>query len=174
MTIYLHQRGRSTGTDTSGGRGLLRRRRAGAMPSVRRARAGESLHGAFQLVADHIGDVDGPRMRRRPARIRDDRLPQRVGVPGFHRGSLVRGREGSEDCVAVPDLRKIALDDLRLPALGLTPVVASHRVDRFPADPPDEHDRTPAVLVSVRGASEVHPPHGITPVAEAMCVMGLE
>ena len=100
-------------------------------------------------------------MRRSPARVRDDRLPAGVGVPGFHRGSFVRRRERGEHGVTGVDVGEIAFDDLRLAPFGSTPVVAPHRVDRLPAELAGESRRTPAILVRVRRPGQVDPPHAV-------------
>jgi len=121
--------------------------------------AGKSQYRTFQVVADHVRNVRGPRMGRRPACVRDDELSEAVGVPGFHRRSLVGNREGGEHRVAGLDLGKIAFDDLHLSALRLASEVAPHRINRFPSDLANESFRTPTVLLGVGRASEVHPPH---------------
>ena len=101
--------------------------------SIDRLLAGKSVYRVFELVADRIGDVDGPWMWRHSAGVRDDELSENVGILGFHRGSLVGRGEGGEHRVAGLDLGQIAFDDHGLITLRATSEVPPHRVNRFPS-----------------------------------------
>ncbi len=98
-------------------------------------------------------------MRRRSAGVGDNGLAEAVGVPGFHRRSLVGRREGGENCVAGLDLGEITFDDLRLVTVRPAAEVPPHRVNRLPSDLVDEGYRPPTVLIGVRRAGKVYASH---------------
>jgi 7-cyano-7-deazaguanine reductase len=120
---------------------------------------GEGLYRALELGVDGVGDVDGPGVGRRAAGVNDDALAVAVGIPGFHRCSLVGSGEGGKDGGAGVDLAEIAFDDLGLVSLRLPAKVAPHRIYRLPAGVLNECRGAPAVLVGVGRAGEIHPPH---------------
>lgn len=80
-------------------------------------------------------------------------------VPRLHRGALVRRGEGREHRVAGGDLGQVALDDLRLVALGAAAEVAPHRVDRLAPAGAQELGRAAAVLVGERRPGQVDALH---------------
>ena len=102
----------------------------------RRARGGD---GFLERHVHRLRDVDRPRVGGLAARVRHDPDPLRVGVPGLHRGSLVRRGEGGEDGVARVDVGEVAVDDLGLVPLRAAAEVAAHRVDGLPVVLADEH-----------------------------------
>jgi len=136
-------------------------------------RLGESLYRAFEVVADHIRNVRGPRMWRRPAGVRHDELSEGVGMPGFYRRSLVGKRKGSKDRVAGLDLGEITFDDLRLLALRLASEIPPHWVNGLPSDLANESFRASTVLLGVGRAGKIHPPHSGTR-CRGKRVMGLQ
>jgi 7-cyano-7-deazaguanine reductase len=85
-----------------------------------------------------------------------------VGVPGLIALPSSGDVNRDEHRVAGVDVGEIAFDDLHLVPFGSPPVVAPHRVDRFTTDLADERRRAPTVLVRVRRASQVDPPHAGT------------
>jgi len=107
------------------------------------------LYRAFEVVADHIRNVRGPRMWRSPAGVCHDQLSEGVGMPGFHRRSLVGKRKSSKHRVAGLDLGEVTLDDLRLLALRLASEIAPHWVNGFPSDLANESLCASTVLLGV-------------------------
>ena len=87
-------------------------------------------------------------------------MPERVRVPGLHRGALVRRGEGGEHGVAGGDLLQVALDDLGLVPDRVAAEVAAHRVDRLAAARGDELGGPAAVLLGERRPGQVDAPHG--------------
>src|SRR5438128_1634768 len=96
-------------------------------------------------------------MRAGRVHVYDHGFAESVGIPGFHRGPLIRRRERGQHDVAGRDLGEVAFDDLRLVALGSPPEVAPHRINGFPTDPANECCCASTIFVGIGRSGQIDP-----------------